>query len=291
MGRALRTAASLGWTPHEGWWCWDVPGQEHPLHFVQEPLLQHQHRVRDSLRCHSARQMEARRLVTFRGAGRWGGWPGLPRGAAGSLHGVGEVAAARAPSRSHVDGGPGFGPRHTRQRRVPALRRGARGRGPRPVGLLGVGRRQRDVAPLAPRRGGGHPWPRPARPVALLLAKGGTFPAPAGAGSGPGPPRRISVRLVLHVLGRPRGPNGGRHGGLAGPRRLPLSRAAAPAAPHLRWPHTGGRRPPPAAAAAGGAARLEVAPGLHPRPGQVGPGAGRGSMAGGGLLGRAGPGL
>ena len=54
-GRALRTATSLGWTPHEGWWCWDVPGQEHPLHFVQEPLRRLQHRVRDSLRCHSAR--------------------------------------------------------------------------------------------------------------------------------------------------------------------------------------------------------------------------------------------
>ena len=35
VGRALRTAASLGSTPREGWWCWDIPGQEHPLHFVQ----------------------------------------------------------------------------------------------------------------------------------------------------------------------------------------------------------------------------------------------------------------
>ena len=69
VGRALRTAASLGWTPHEGWWCWDVPGQEHPLHFVQEPLRQLQHRVRDSLRCHSTRQLEARRPVTFGGLG------------------------------------------------------------------------------------------------------------------------------------------------------------------------------------------------------------------------------
>ena len=69
VGRALRTAASLGCTPHEGWWCWDVPGQDHPLHFVQEPLRQLQHRVRDSLRCHSARQLEARRPVTFGGLG------------------------------------------------------------------------------------------------------------------------------------------------------------------------------------------------------------------------------
>ena len=65
LGRMLRTAASLGWTPHDCWWCWGVPGQEHPLHFVQEPLRQLQHRVRDSVRCHSSRQLEARRPVTF----------------------------------------------------------------------------------------------------------------------------------------------------------------------------------------------------------------------------------
>ena len=65
MGRALCTAASLGLTPHEGSWCWDVPGQEHPLHFVQEPHRQLQHRGRDSLRTHSSCQLEARRRVTF----------------------------------------------------------------------------------------------------------------------------------------------------------------------------------------------------------------------------------
>ena len=69
VGRALRTAASLGWTPREGWWCWDILGQEHPLHFVQEPLRQLQHRVRDSLRCHSSRQPEARRPIAFGGLG------------------------------------------------------------------------------------------------------------------------------------------------------------------------------------------------------------------------------
>ena len=36
---------------------------------MQEPLRQLQHPVRDSLRCHSARQLEARRAVTFRGLG------------------------------------------------------------------------------------------------------------------------------------------------------------------------------------------------------------------------------
>ena len=69
VGRALRTAATLGWSPREGRWCWDVPGQEHPLHFVQEPLHQIRHRVRDSLRCHSSRHLEARRPVTFGGLG------------------------------------------------------------------------------------------------------------------------------------------------------------------------------------------------------------------------------
>ena len=39
MGRALHTAATLGWSPREGRWCWDVEGQEHALHVVQEPLL------------------------------------------------------------------------------------------------------------------------------------------------------------------------------------------------------------------------------------------------------------
>ena len=40
LGRALQTAATVGWSPREGWWCWDVPGQEHRLHFVREPLRQ-----------------------------------------------------------------------------------------------------------------------------------------------------------------------------------------------------------------------------------------------------------
>ena len=42
-------------------------GKEYPLHFVQEPLRQIQHRIKDRLRCHSSRQLEARRPVTFGG--------------------------------------------------------------------------------------------------------------------------------------------------------------------------------------------------------------------------------
>ena len=36
---------------------------------MQEPLGQVQHRFRNKLRCHAARQLEARRPVTFGGLG------------------------------------------------------------------------------------------------------------------------------------------------------------------------------------------------------------------------------
>ena len=104
--------------------------------------------------------------------GRWGGWPGLLCGAAGSLYRAGEVTAARSPGQGHVDSGPGVGPQHAGQLRVPSLRRGARGRGPRPVGMPGVGQYQGNVAPLAERRGGAHPSRGAAGPV----GKAGLFP-------------------------------------------------------------------------------------------------------------------
>ena len=68
-GHALHTEATLGWSRREGWWRRDVPGHEHRLHFVWEHLRQVQHRVRDTLRYHSLRQLEARRPVTFGGLG------------------------------------------------------------------------------------------------------------------------------------------------------------------------------------------------------------------------------
>ena len=263
VGRALRTAASLGWTPHEGWWCWEVPGQDHPMHCLQEGLRQLHHRVRDSLRCHFARRLEARRPVTFGALGDGAvGRPAVRRCGQPPRSWTSRCCAGSWPE--PCGRRPGSRPRLARQRRVPALRRGARGRGPRPEGLPGMERHQRDVAPLAARRGGGYPWPGPAEPVALLPAQGGTFPPPASAGGGPGPPRRVSVLFVLHVFGGPRGPDGGRRGGSAGPWRPPFPGAPASAAPQpiplgcLRWPHTGGCRPPPAAAAPGGAAGLEA---------------------------------
>ena len=42
---------------------------EYPLHFVQESIRQVRHRIWDNLRCHTSRQLEARRAVTFEGLG------------------------------------------------------------------------------------------------------------------------------------------------------------------------------------------------------------------------------
>ena len=69
FGRALHVVRLLGWQPLEGWWSWIVPGQTEPLHLVQEPMRQIQHRVRDSLRCHAMRGLEARRPATYGGLG------------------------------------------------------------------------------------------------------------------------------------------------------------------------------------------------------------------------------
>ena len=121
MGRALQTQATVGWSPREGWWCWDVPGIEHPLHFVQELLRQIQHRVRDNLRCHSSRQLEARRPVTFGGPGH--GADGLACSAA--IRAASTEIAARPHRPGPVDSGKGAGPWHAYQLRVPPLRDGA----------------------------------------------------------------------------------------------------------------------------------------------------------------------
>ena len=69
MGMPLPVASTLGWTPCEGWWCWDVPVQVDLLPFVREHLKQVLHRVCESLRCHSSRQLEAHRPVNFGGLG------------------------------------------------------------------------------------------------------------------------------------------------------------------------------------------------------------------------------
>ena len=69
FGLALHVVRLLGWQPLEGWWSWVVPGQAEPLHLVQEPMRQIQHRVRHSLRCHAMRGLETRRPATYGGLG------------------------------------------------------------------------------------------------------------------------------------------------------------------------------------------------------------------------------
>ena len=51
----------------EGWWRWDVPGQDDPLCLLQPSWPEVQHRIRDSLRHHALRALERPR--TFGGLG------------------------------------------------------------------------------------------------------------------------------------------------------------------------------------------------------------------------------
>ena len=289
VGRALCTVASLGMTPREGWWCWDTRAGP-PLHLVQEPLRQLQHRVQDSLRRHSLRQLEARRPVTFGGLGDGADGPachaamraasteleksllrGLltrPMWTAARVSGHGTRAHSACPhcGAAHEDEAhvvwecPEWD--NARGRWLPWLN---------------------DAAGAIPNLGPPDRWPS--------CLEGRPFPPPAGTGGGPGPPRRVLVPPIWHVLGGPRCPYGSQPGGPTGPRRLPVSGAAAPAAPRplplgqLRWPLAGGHRPPPAATPAGGPGGLAMATRLRPRPGQVGPSAGLDAGAGEGLLG------
>ena len=86
MGSALHTNATLGWSPREGWWCWDVPGHR-PLHFVQEPLRQVEHQVRPTFAAiPRANGGAAPGHLRGLGDGAHGRWLGLPRGAARRLH-------------------------------------------------------------------------------------------------------------------------------------------------------------------------------------------------------------
>ena len=261
LGRARWGARSArrppGAGPREDWWCWDIPGQEHPLHFVQDPLRQLQHRVWDSLHSHSSRQLEARRPLTFGGVGN--GADGvacraalraastereksLLRGllagamwtaAGASGHGMGTNSACSHCGAAHED-------------EAIVLRECPEWDDARGTWL-----------PWLSDAAGAIPPPRTAGPVAVLPAQSGPLSPPAGAGSGPGPPRRVPVPPIRHLLAGPRCSHGSPPGGPAGPRGLPLSGTAAPAAPQppplgrLRRPLAGGRRVTPTAAPVG----------------------------------------
>ena len=69
FGHALHVVRLLGWQPLGGWWSWVVPGQIEPLHLVQEPMRQIQHRVRDNQRRHAMRGLEACRPGPYAGLG------------------------------------------------------------------------------------------------------------------------------------------------------------------------------------------------------------------------------
>ena len=59
MGRALRVAHRLGWTPTQGWWEWRIPMQQHPLSFLQGSWGSLCHAIRDALRFAAAHRLAA----------------------------------------------------------------------------------------------------------------------------------------------------------------------------------------------------------------------------------------
>ena len=103
------------WCSPKGWWCWDIPGQEYPLHLVQEPLRQVQNWVRDSL------QLEAWCPVTFKRdaapkatARVLSAWPDNPSAAylgPASLRGRGALVSRSATTSTSRTGGEGGRPR------------------------------------------------------------------------------------------------------------------------------------------------------------------------------------
>ena len=287
VGRALQTATTLGWSPREGWWGWDVLGQEHPLHFVQEPLRQVQHRVRHSLRCHSSRQLEARRPVTFRGLGDGANGPAcraalqaasteLQRSLlcglmAGALWTAARVSDHGTRTNSAC---PHCGAAHEDE--VHVLWDCLEWESARETWRPWLS----DAATAIPHLGPPDQWPS-------CLRKAGLFPLRLVQGVDRGLLDEFLYRLsgmYLAVLAA-------RMAASHGDQPLPLPKPAASAASQplplgrFRRPPARGRGPQPATAPAGDPAGLAVAPRLHPGLSQVGPGAGLDAGAGGSLLG------
>ena len=273
FGRALHVVRLLGWQPLEGGWSWVVPGQTEPLHLVQEPMRKIQYRVRDSLRCHAMRGLEARRPATYGGLGD--GVDGEACRAAlrvasteleasllrGLLAGALWTAArVRGHNMRATSSCPGCGSQHEDEVHVlwdcPSCET-ARGRVAR-MGLAGGGApaagptdglagmpAARGPATLGPVRGGGPPAggrvPVQAVRDVPRGARGQIRPHPlGGAGAGRGP--------------LPAAPGAGRQGGIpvAGPERSPAAAAGG----------TGNATPPrrPAGVAVGAGVRLGPGP-------------------------------
>ena len=163
----------------------------------------------------------------LRGARREGREPGLPCVTARRLHRAGE---ARLHGRSPMDDSNSVQPRYADQLRVLPLRGGAPGRGPRPVGLPGVGACKGDVASLGARGGGGPPLAWAAGPVAGLLAEGRPLPPPARAGGGAGTLGQVPIPPVRHVPCSSRSPYSCGPQGPGERRGLPVPGLAAAAA-------------------------------------------------------------
>ena len=77
-----------------------------PLHLVQEPMQQVQHRVQDSLQFHAMRGLEAHRPATYGGLGGRRQWGGLPRRAPRASTELGAPLFSGLAGGGAMDGGP-----------------------------------------------------------------------------------------------------------------------------------------------------------------------------------------
>ena len=69
MGRALRAAHRLGWSPAQGWWEWSTPMRTQPISFLQGGWGALCHTLRDALRYAAAQRLAARRPRLYAGLG------------------------------------------------------------------------------------------------------------------------------------------------------------------------------------------------------------------------------
>ena len=67
VGRALAEIRKLGWQSLQGWWHWQIPGQEEPVHFCHDTLGSINHKIRESIRHSNLILLEKRRPRQYAG--------------------------------------------------------------------------------------------------------------------------------------------------------------------------------------------------------------------------------
>ena len=192
---------------------------------MQEPLRRHQHLVKDRPRCRPSCQLEARRRITFRGLRDGADGPACctallaaPQSWQGRFYaGSGPEPRGRQPECPHC------GAAHEDKAHILwDCQEWGNARG---TWLSWLNNTAGAISSL----GSLNRWPS-------CLRKASLFP---GAGGGPGPLRRVPTPPLWHVLGGPRGTNGGSAQEISWDTATPSSRSSrvgGPAAPNSWMP-------------------------------------------------------